>query len=60
MSFGRDRLRLGDPHAGVPASRAERDAAALRAADDGSVDFAVEAVELHDAAVAVARQPLRI
>jgi hypothetical protein len=33
----------------VPASRAERDAAALRAADDGSVDFAVEAGELHEA-----------
>ena len=60
MSLGRVRLLLRDPHAGVPASRAERDAAALRAADDGSVDSAVEAGELHDAAGAVARQPVRI
>ena len=60
MSLGRVRLLLRDPHAGVPASRAERDAAALRAADDDSVDFAVEAVELHEPVVAGARQPLRI
>jgi hypothetical protein len=53
-------LLLGDAHAGVPARHAERDAATLRAADDGSVDFAVEAVEFLDAVVTVARQPVRI